>query len=388
MSAARDASAEWDPEYAPNMRYTIRAAAFDVMEEAYNKASSNGQYPALARQIYYAARPEILSSTGADCLDSAYFTQILLPDYLESHPETAFNWNVAYDARGHLIEPHTGQSVALGTLGIRSYLADVSSHHVDDVAAEVTENAYPSCGPMHRYGAIFFVEKEGFLPLFDEVKLAERYDIAVMSTKGMPVAASRELVDRLCGETGTPLLVLHDFDKSGFSILGTLQQDNRRYQYQNSITVIDLGLRLTDVEEFHLESEEVAYRSDPAPNLAANGATEAEIAFLRGTGCRGRRVELNAFTSEQLVTWLEAKLREHGIEKVVPDDVTLEAAYRRAAEIRLLNRRLQEIAAEARKSAAEADIPEELGKLVRDRLGEDPTQPWDRVIAELAESEL
>ena len=46
------------------------------------------------------------------------------------------------------------------------------------------------------------------MPLFKEVKLAERYDIAIMSTKGMSVTASRELVDQLCAEGDIPLLVL------------------------------------------------------------------------------------------------------------------------------------------------------------------------------------
>jgi hypothetical protein len=53
------------------------------------------------------------------------------------------------------------------------------------------------------------------MPLFDKVQLAERY--AIMSTKGMSVT----LVDTL----DVPLLVLHDFDKSGFSIAATLRRD-------------------------------------------------------------------------------------------------------------------------------------------------------------------
>ena len=49
-------------------------------------------------------------------------------------------------------------------------------------------------------------------------KLAERYDIAIMSTKGMSNTASRELIDKFCGDIPRcPLYVLHDFDKAGFS---------------------------------------------------------------------------------------------------------------------------------------------------------------------------
>ena len=46
----------------------------------------------------------------------------------------------------------------------------------------------------------------------------------------------------MCHEHDIPLLLLHDFDKSGFSITGTLQRDTRRYEFRNSITTIDLGL--------------------------------------------------------------------------------------------------------------------------------------------------
>ena len=52
------------------------------------------------------------------------------------------------------------------------------------------------------------------MPLFEAVKLAERYDLAIMSTKGMSVTASRQLVEELCARHDIPLLLLHDFDKS------------------------------------------------------------------------------------------------------------------------------------------------------------------------------
>jgi DNA topoisomerase VI subunit A len=125
-----------------------------------------------------------------------------------------------------------------------------------------------------------------------------------MSTKGMSVTASRLLVDQLCGEHKIPLLVLHDLDKSGFSIVGTLRRNTRRYSFANAIQVIDLGLRLKDVEEWRLESETVVHgKSDPRDNLYANGATDDEVAFLydeeRSMHYRhvGQRVELNAFPS-------------------------------------------------------------------------------------------
>jgi hypothetical protein len=58
------------------------------MDEAYAKASDNGRLPVRPRQIRYAARPEILGLTEKDHLDDRYFTQTLLPDYLNEHPDT------------------------------------------------------------------------------------------------------------------------------------------------------------------------------------------------------------------------------------------------------------------------------------------------------------
>jgi hypothetical protein len=65
---------------------SIKDAAAVVMEKAYLKASDNGKLPAKPRQIMYAARPELLAMTDKEVLNDVYFTQQLLPDYIEAHP--------------------------------------------------------------------------------------------------------------------------------------------------------------------------------------------------------------------------------------------------------------------------------------------------------------
>jgi len=76
-------------------------------------------------------------------------------------------------------------------------------------------------------------------------------DIALISTKGMSVTASRMLLDRLtpCVEN---IFALHDFDISGFSIAGTLGTDSRRYLFESKPPIVDIGLRLTHVEKMTL----------------------------------------------------------------------------------------------------------------------------------------
>jgi hypothetical protein len=207
------------------------------------------------------------------------------------------------------------------------------------------------------------------------------------------VTASRHLVDRLCSEHRIPLLVLHDFDKAGFSIVGTLRRPTRRYTFRHAIEVIDLGLRLEDVNAHDLEPESCHYKFDPADNLAENGATEEEIAFLRGerwgrSHYVGRRVELNAFTSGSFLAWIEAKLREHGIGKVVPPADALALAYRRAVEIELVKKQLEAIRAPLHDEAQRVPVPQDLAETVRRQQESRPELPWDAIIGELAARQL
>jgi hypothetical protein len=231
------------------------------------------------------------------------------------------------------------------------------------------------------------------MPLFHRTQLGERYDVAIMSTKGLSVTASRMLVDRLCAEYDIPLLVLHDFDKAGFSILGTLQRDTRRYVFQNEIRVIDLGLRLSDVQEWKLESETVSYgNNNPNSNLKKNGATEEEIKFLHsGWGDRqrvGQRVELNAFASGDLIQWIEGKLQQLGITKVLPDEGTLKTAYQRAFGLELLKQRVEAMTPQVLEEAARKAVPQGLASELKARLEENPEQPWDEVVGEMAQKAI
>ena len=63
---------------------SFKEAAAEIMEEAYMKVSGGGSLPANARQIMYAARPHIQKVTGKP-LDDDYFTQTLLPNYVDEH---------------------------------------------------------------------------------------------------------------------------------------------------------------------------------------------------------------------------------------------------------------------------------------------------------------
>ena len=375
-------------------RFSVLDAAWQVMADAYFKASSGKTLPAHARQIMYAGRAEIQRLTGKFLKDK-YFTQTLLPNYLIENPDTTADWDVVFDARGHFHEPHTGRTVPLGTLDVRHYLKSVQVPEKPPFVDLGFRQLFPTSGPEHRYQAILFIEKEGFLPLFRAADLAERFDIAIMSTKGLSVTASRLLVDRLCGQHGIPLFVLHDFDKSGFSILGTLIRDTRRYAFEYEFDVIDLGLRLEDVETYDLESEEVKFKKgkgqtrDPRDNLRLNGAQERELDFLvsdgdEDDGFTGRRVELNAFTSGDLIAWIEGKLIERGIKKLVPEPAVVAEAYRRQLAARFFEHRSQDLVAKAKDFAGGVSVPPSFAAAVEAALAKSPHLSWDEAIARMA----
>jgi hypothetical protein len=357
-------------------RMTLKDAAYDCMEKAYLAASANGTLPANARQVMYQARPIIQAATGRK-LDDQYFTQTLLPDYMT---EFEVAWDVVFDDHGHFFEPHTAIKVGLGTIAVRNYLSGVIEEPEWE-PPELSNGAFKTHGPAGRFGAVLFCEKEGFFQLFEATKLAERYDLAIMSTKGLSNTAARSLVDGLCGHS-IPLLVLHDFDKAGLSILATLQNDTRRYTFSNNVEVIDLGLRLSDIKALGLEAKaekpfDRGTREARARNLRQNGATSEEVAFLLD-----RRVELNALASDALVSLIERKLAKHNIKKVIPDKETLADIYRAAVQAERVEEAVQNALEEVEAGAVK--VPAGLAGKVKLYLQSNPTTPWDKAVVEIA----
>jgi hypothetical protein len=350
-------------------RTTQKEAAWEVMEESYMAASAGGTLPALARQIFYRARPKIMQLTEDKHLNYGYFSQTLLPDYIEEH---GVSWKVVYDARGHFEEPHTGRRIGCGTIEVGNYLHAMRGPEC--TSAEFSDAKVDIVGPSENIAGVLFCEKEGFGPLFKSVNLANRYDLMIVSTKGVSVTAARQLIDQIC-DCDVPLFVLHDFDVAGFMILATLSRDTRRYQFSNPIEPIDIGLRLEDIDGLEREPAATTKTRDSIirEQLAQNGASDAEIAFLLN-----ERVELNAMASDALIEMIERKLKQHGLEKVIPDGELLEETYRAFHASQEL-RELYEEAAQGFE-ASEIEIPKDLRKKVGEILKASPTLRWDDAI--------
>jgi hypothetical protein len=389
LDCVETATAKWtrqkksEERHPGNVRYRVsrmtreprtsqKEAAWEVLEDAYMAASGNDTLPALARQIYYQARPKIMAMTDDKELAYGYFSQTLLPDYIE---ECGVNWRVVYDARGHFEEPHTNRRLGCGTIEVEDYLA--AAKDPDIVAADFADANVDVIGPSGNISGILFCEKEGFNPLFRAVKLANRYDLMIISTKGVSVTAARRLIDDICGDFDLPLFTLHDFDFAGFVILGTLQRDTRRYQFSSAVEVVDLGLRLDDIAG--LEREPAAATRISARNqraqLAQNGASAAEIDILLN-----QRIELNAMASDALIAMIERKLKAYGLEKVVPDDNLLAKTFRAFHRSQQLRERFKKMEWQFNQEAAAADVPEDLEQRVRAVLAEHADLRWDDAI--------
>lgn len=354
--------------YKPHYReLTLKDAAYRVMERAYMAASAGNSLPANARQIMYQARPLIQKLTSRPLWKKdSYFTQKLLPDFIDSHPNVTASWDVVYDARGHIEEPHTGKRVELGTLHVRHYTNNWSTDMPKLTLENITLGVETS-GPANRFKFVLFIEKEGFDQILQRSRIQERFDIAIMSTKGMSNTSSRQLVEDL-SEAGVTTLVVHDFDKWGLSICHTLHTDTQRYSFASEPKVQCLGMGLADVQALGLESETVDYKQFTRKyQMQQYGATAEEAAFLAGNGRRGNRVELNAMDSAQFIAWLEGKFADLGIKKVVPDKAILDAAYTRGLLVKQANEAIAKVQKRWNKNGhveSPADIEAQIFKLI------------------------
>ena len=313
-----------------------------------------------------------------------------MPDFIEEHPKICVAWDIVWDARRHLVEPHTGKVVPLGTLEVRRYLAlhdtQLARSGLPSLPELVVNCQYATVGPRNRYRNVLFIEKEGFDQILAAARIQERFDITLMSTKGMSVTAARMVIDRLADHIEN-VFVLHDLDISGFSICGTLGSDSRRYRFANHVKLVDIGLRLADAERMGLESEPVQPPSDSEwakrrRTLERHGATSDEIRFLRT-----RRVELNAMTSPQLVAFIETAFQRHGVEKLIPEPPVLDQHARHLLAQRYLADLVKQQCDDIAARAASAKLPDDLDDRLHRLLAYRPELSWDAAIAEILEED-
>ena len=65
---------------------------------------------------------------------------------------------------------------------MREYLLPRRHRHADLISVDAS--LYPTMGPENRFKTLLYVEKEGFDPLLRKVRIAERFDCAVIRRRG------------------------------------------------------------------------------------------------------------------------------------------------------------------------------------------------------------
>jgi hypothetical protein len=190
--------------------------------------------------------------------------------------------------------------------------------------------------------------------------------------------------------------VVHDFDRSGLNIASILKGRNtKRHKYTRSFKTYDLGLRLADVYKYGLEdkTEAVAEKKPMTTEalrkyLVRCDATKEEIDFLS----KRVRVEMNAFTSPQLIQWLEDKLTDLGlkkvVKKVVPDLATIEKLYRDTLYLDYHAQAARNRDAEFRERADNQPLPEKVIAKIRKIQKNEPELLWDKPVIRLARGEV
>lgn len=271
-----------------------RQIVFNNMEEAINKASGDRKYKFSQRQLYYAIRPYVMDGLDKQP-DYNYFCR-LLTEYENEYGDIP---GLYRDPRGTLYHPHLHQEIPVGTVAISEYER-----------------------PSWTFNKILYSEKEGFFTILKDAKFPERYDCALLTSKGYASRAVKDLFD-LLGETDEEIqfFCIHDSDGPGTKIYETLQEATLTRKARK-IKVINLGLDPWEASEMGLEVESFENKTKkPVADYIRYYDHEYGTSWRKWL--QTNRVELNAMTTPQFLKWLESKMKQFGIGKVIPDVHTL-----------------------------------------------------------------
>lgn len=282
-----------------NKKPNNRAIMRDYVTEAFNRASNNGRYAITARQVWYKLReiaPIVESkNTYSD------FTQEILTEWIDANPECEDKVN--FSDRGNFYV--NGSQIGLGTANVRNFVNTLGT-------ANNTFNCYGGVNStMHiednfnleyKYDKVLYIEKTGFDAIFKAEKVGEKYNMIIVSGQGFSTRAAKTLLYEF-QKMGLKLYCLHDLDISGVFILDSFKTTNKKFKHK--IHIEDLGVTFEDVERYGIEPEKVKIKKEDTKKLLS---LPYEYRQFFNAGDMYRRVELNAFTTEQMLEILDRKL--------------------------------------------------------------------------------
>ena len=340
-----------------------KEAVLECLKQAIAKASGDGEYRFSLRQLYYAVRPYVIQETGKEP-DYDYFCRDLIGGYEAKHGDIPLMYR---DERGTLYHPHRGEEISLGTIAVENYRK-----------------------PAWTFNKVLYIEKEGFFNVLKERKIPEKYDMALLTSKGYASRAVKDLLDALGenSEQEITFFCIHDADAYGTTIYDTLQNETRA-RPGRKVKIINLGLDPEEAVTMGLEIERVA-RSGRRRGVASyiDPGWESWLQI--------NRVELNAMSTPQFLAWLEEKIRLYDKGKVIPPATILQESLDRSLQDKLGQRIAAEILAENHyeEQVAEAvrevkercgDSRSRLSETVPAELQKEPVRRWQDVVEAVSE---
>lgn len=267
------------------------------MDDAFSLASTNGKYAITARQMWY----KIREISGAP--DEAYtaFTQTVLTEWINNHPEYEDKINFANRGVFYIGDKQDG----LGTANVRNFINNIDK-------ASNTFNCYGGVSDIvyiddnfnveYKYDKVLYIEKTGFDDIFKAEKIGEKYHMIIVSGQGFATRAAKTILYALQNK-GLKLYCMHDLDISGVNIFKSFQTTNDKFEHP--IDIEDLGITIEDVYRYNIQPEQVEKGKSDRDKLLSM-SDEYKIFFDGGRYYN--RVELNAFTTEQILEIMDRKL--------------------------------------------------------------------------------
>lgn len=279
-----------------------KSLAEKYMTDAFLLASTNGKYAITARQMYYKLR----ELAGRECntweSKSTYssFTQRWLTAWLDDHEQ--YEDKINFSERGNFYVDSNQRG--LGSANVRMFLNEMNGKKNKFlVYGGIQDNLYiddTQFDVRFRYDKALYIEKTGFDTVFKAERLDEKYNLLIVSGQGYASREARRLLYHL-QQQGLKLYCMHDLDADGVEIFSSMCKANDKFKFD--LDMVDLGVSPEDVAKYGIVPEVV----DKVDAITLS-QMDYEHRMFFDKGSKSQRVELNAFSTEQLLELISNKL--------------------------------------------------------------------------------
>ena len=335
-----------------------KEVVLENLGDAIKATSGDGKYRVALRQLYYAVRPIVKDEIAKELRYPNFET--IINEY--ERDELGHDLPGIYrDPRGSIYHPHIHETLTLGGLMVERYQP-----------------------PDWTFNKILFIEKEGFFQTLIDERWPERYDCALISSKGQGTRAAKDLLDSLENiKEDVTVYAIHDADAAGTMIYQSLQ-DETKARGARKVKIINLGLEPWEGLGMRLDVEPVVYEKvQPVARYVYD--EDPDWAKWLQT----HRIELNAMTTPDFLVWLTAKLED--TDKLVPPQDVMEKELRKSIKANLVERITARILEEAdldqqvedELKALQVDIDTAIDTLEADvtiGLNDNPIKSWKDVV--------